>query len=276
MNFDKLLNQPMIDIRSFAEYCKCHIRGASHFPIDSIEERLHELPMSCEALNLFGHTSELIQAVEFLERKKYQVVNVINSTPSLINKIKQLGIEEAGAGSRRLWNPSDVVNDFIKFYATNGANLQGLDLACGSGRDSVYMSMNGWEMTSVDYKESALNKLDVFSKSQAQSIVTLLVDLENNFTKLLELKKYYDAVILVRYLHRPLLSQVKQMIKPKGFIVYQTFFQGCEKFGSPKNPRFILQKGELADVFSDFQVLLDQVVYLHDGRPTNCFIAQKK
>ncbi len=277
MNFEKLLklNQPIIDTRSYTDYCKCHIRGASHFQANTIEERLHEFPMNSEVLNLFGEADELHKTIQFLEQKKYKIANVINSTPLLLNKIKLLGLEEKGTSSRILWNPSDVVHRFIESQVSNSTHQQGLDLACGSGRDSVFMSMNGWSMTSVDYKQSAIDKLNRFSKIHSQDIDSQVIDLESGFAKLLELERLYDAVVIVRYLHRPMLTKLNEIIKPKGFIVYQTFMQGCEKFGSPKNPRFILQKGELADIFSDFQVLYDQVVYLHDGRPTNCFIAQK-
>lgn len=274
-DFSRLLNKPIIDIRHLSEYKKCHIRGASHFSIINIEARLHELPMNSTALNLFGEVNDLLKATELLKAKNYQIESIIESTPSVINKIKSLGLAEDGDFSKRLWCPSDVVTEFIQSYSTEVSSKIGLDLACGSGRDSVFMSINGWSMTSVDYKKSSLDKLNDFSAQHNQKISTLSIDLENDFSQILALKQQFDAIILVRYLHRPMLSHLEQIIKKNGFIVYQTFMQGCEKFGSPKNPRFLLKKGELAEIFSDFKVVLDQVVYLQDGRPTNCFIAQK-
>jgi hypothetical protein len=50
---------------------------------------------------------------------------------------------------------------------------------------------------------------------------------------------------------------------------------GSEVFGSPKNPNFLLKAGELSDVFSDCDILLDEVVTLADGRPMSLFVARK-
>jgi hypothetical protein len=50
--------------------------------------------------------------------------------------------------------------------------------------------------------------------------------------------------------------------------------QGSEKFGSPRNPNFLLKAGELAEVFAGAAILLDAVETLDDGRPVSAFIAR--
>jgi hypothetical protein len=65
------------------------------------------------------------------------------------------------------------------------------------------------------------------------------------------------------------------LIAPKGVVLYHTFMVGSQAFGSPRNPNFLLKPGELATVFSDFTVLLDEVVTLADGRPMTMFVARR-
>jgi hypothetical protein len=44
--------------------------------------------------------------------------------------------------------------------------------------------------------------------------------------------------------------------------------------GRPRNPNFLLNAGELAEVFSNAEILVDEVEVLDDGRPVAAFIAK--
>ena len=35
------------------------------------------------------------------------------------------------------------------------------------------------------------------------------------------------------------------MVKLNGYLIYETFASGNEEYGKPKNPKFLLKKGEL-------------------------------
>jgi cytochrome b561 len=86
---------------------------------------------------------------------------------------------------------------------------------------------------------------------------------------------HFDLINVARYLHRPLFAQIKSLLAVDGIILYHTFMQGSEVFGSPKNPNFLLKQGELAEVFADWHIWCDQTLVLADGRPMSYFIAQK-
>lgn len=47
------------------------------------------------------------------------------------------------------------------------------------------------------------------------------------------------------------------------------------KYGSPKKPAFLLEPGELAEKFADWDILLDKIHVLKDKRPLSLFIARK-
>ena len=58
----------------------------------------------------------------------------------------------------------------------------------------------------------------------------------------------FDAIVVCRYLHRPLLPDLAQSLAHGGVLIYETFMQGHEQYGRPKNPDFLLRSNELIDV----------------------------
>lgn len=58
----------------------------------------------------------------------------------------------------------------------------------------------------------------------------------------------FDAVVVTRYLHRPLLVPMVEALAPGGVLIYETFAAGNERFGRPRNPEFLLERGELLEL----------------------------
>ena len=272
----KVLSQSLlIDLRLEELFKQSHIANSTNIPVAQLEGRIHELPDKTQRLNLFGSENDIERADKILSAKGYDIsIRQILKGEQLCRSIDGPHIVK-GDRSRRLWQPAKVIQQFINQYSDHCVNKNGLDLACGSGRDSVYMANNGWSMTGVDYSQSALDRLQALAKVNQQQVNVKKIDLERDTQQLDKLEGQYSAVVVIRYLHRDLFARLRSLIVPKGFIIYQTFLTGCEQFGSPKNPRFLLKAGELADRFSDFKIHQDEIEYLSDGRPTNCFIAQK-
>lgn len=67
--------------------------------------------------------------------------------------------------------------------------------------------------------------------------------------------RQFDAVIVVHYLHRPLLNLLAEAVAPGGRLIYETFARGNEQFGRPRNPDFLLRPRELLDAFQDLRIL---------------------
>ena len=58
-------------------------------------------------------------------------------------------------------------------------------------------------------------------------------------------KRTFDAVIVSNYLHRPLFPHIVAAVAVGGRLLYETFAAGNERFGRPRDPRFLLRRGEL-------------------------------
>ncbi|KAJ3107792.1 hypothetical protein HDU97_003140 [Phlyctochytrium planicorne] len=101
-----------------------------------------------------------------------------------------------------------------------------------------------------------------------------------------------DLLLCVRFLARSHYEWMRKMVKPGGFVLVYTFFEGVQEFGAPKDPNHILQPGELATIFRDklpedgtrwdsdvdgtWEVLVDRIDRIPDGRPIQAFLARKR
>jgi len=131
-----------------------------------------------------------------------------------------------------------------------------LDLACGFGRNGLFLVTHQIPVTFADKNSAALLQIEAALQTQAGSGQTWQVDFEVAAEKPLAARQF-DAILVFNYLHRPLLGAIKQAVRPGGLIFYETFTVDQGAYGKPSNPDFLLRKGELRDSFQDWQVLHD-------------------
>ncbi len=72
-----------------------------------------------------------------------------------------------------------------------------LDIACGDGRNALYLAQNGFRVTGVDFSEKALHRLEAFASARGLAVETRQMDLcaVEAFIQLGE----YDTVIINHY-----------------------------------------------------------------------------
>ena len=135
-----------------------------------------------------------------------------------------------------------------------------LDLACGHGRNGLYLVENDIKVNFADVNDESLEQVEQSlskigkSKGKQKLAQCWQVDFEQaNSTSLKG--KSFSAIMVFRYLHRPLFEQIKTAIKPGGMIIYETFTEQQAQFGRPKNPDFLLKPKELIELFADWQIL---------------------
>lgn len=134
--------------------------------------------------------------------------------------------------------PSDWVRRFAGRVPAGGAVL---DLACGGGRHGRLFLEAGHPVTFVDAETSALGDL---AGHPAATIIE--ADLESGGPWPLG-NQEFDGVVVTNYLWRPILPDIIGAVAPGGILIYETFAEGNEAFGRPRNPDFILRSGELLE-----------------------------
>ncbi len=129
-----------------------------------------------------------------------------------------------------------------------------LDLACGAGRNGLLMAAQGAEVHFWDKDAGSLEKIKSMAGNMGLRFFTRQVDLEAGQEGLLPVE-YFSVIMVFRYLHRPLIPEIKKSVKPGGIIIYETFTTRQAEIGKPVNPDFLLRENELSGWFEDWDIL---------------------
>lgn len=134
-----------------------------------------------------------------------------------------------------------------------------LDLACGDGRNAIFLASHGFQVTAVDISPVGIARGRARAKENALSIDWQEADLE-----VLDLGlQTYDLIVNIKYLQRSLVPWIKRALKNGGHVIFETFLIDQQPLGHPSNPTYLLARNELLDLFRDFRVL-----YYREGK---CF-----
>ncbi|MBC7951093.1 MAG: class I SAM-dependent methyltransferase [Rhodospirillaceae bacterium] len=137
---------------------------------------------------------------------------------------------------------SPWVSRFAPLVSPGGAVL---DLACGGGRHSRLFLARGHGVTGVDRD---------IAHTDAPGAELIAADLENGSPWPLAGHRF-AGVVVTNYLWRPLFPALLDSLADDGVLIYETFAQGNERFGSPRNPDFLLARGELLRVTAGLTVV---------------------
>jgi SAM-dependent methyltransferase len=130
-----------------------------------------------------------------------------------------------------------------------------LDVACGEGRNAVFLSKLGFRVLAVDLSKAGLLKALRLAKGSNTQIQTAQADLSKAAFR----PSCLDLVVCINFLERRLLSYLMEALKPKGRLFMETYTKGQIKYGfGPSNVEHLLKNGELLSLLSAFRVLFYQ------------------
>jgi len=129
-----------------------------------------------------------------------------------------------------------------------------LDLACGSGRNALAVARRGLHVVGLDRDASKLHQLVREARSEGLPVGAIQADLEDG-TAMPLARGRCTAILVFRYLYRPLAPLLVEGLRPGGLLIYETFTL-CQRglAQGPSNPAFLLEPGELPGLFPGLQV----------------------
>ncbi|MCZ6491629.1 MAG: class I SAM-dependent methyltransferase [Acidobacteria bacterium] len=135
-----------------------------------------------------------------------------------------------------------------------------LDVACGAGRNAVYLAEKGWNVTACDISQEGLRRAKALATERGVRLELFCQDL---FCQDLETASLgtscFDLIICFFYLERNLIPVLKAALKPQGLIVYKTYSVEQLRFpGRPRHPMHLLERQELLELFRGFRILAYQ------------------
>ena len=155
--------------------------------------------------------------------------------------------------------PSQWVVRFAPLVPRGGTVL---DVACGNGRHTRLFLERGHRVVAVDRDVSRM--ADLAGDPRVEIVQT---DLERD-EPFSQAGRRFEGVVVTNYLHRPLLPDLLSAVAPGGAWIYETYARGNERFGSPTNPDFLLEPGELMEaVRGRLRVVAYEDLVVNEPRP---------
>jgi SAM-dependent methyltransferase len=133
--------------------------------------------------------------------------------------------------------PSPWVQRFAPLIPRAGSVL---DVACGLGRHARMLAGMGYRVTAADRNPETIAALAGIERITAQ-----VIDLEGATWPYAAVR--FQGVVVTNYLHRPHFQALINALGERGVLIYETFMTGNEALGTPSNPSFLLQPGELLE-----------------------------
>jgi SAM-dependent methyltransferase len=140
-----------------------------------------------------------------------------------------------------------------------------LDLACGAGRNAIYLASLGWQVEGWDISTEALARAAARAKEHGLEILWQPCDLDQ--AKLP--RSRYDLIVQVRYVNRELASAIADALKPGGVYLCEQHLVTDREVVGPSNPAFRMAPGELREsvVGLCIESYREEYVADPDGRP---------
>jgi tellurite methyltransferase len=126
-----------------------------------------------------------------------------------------------------------------------------LDIACGVGHNALFLARRGYEVVAVDGSETGLGYARAALRGTGLNVHLVVGDLE----RFAPPPARFDLVLVVRFLHRPLIAPLQRALKPGGLFIYQTFNTNYVRDRPDFRRDFLLEPGELIAQFRDFEIL---------------------
>ena len=152
----------------------------------------------------------------------------------------------------------DYPSEFLKQRLPHLKRGKALDLACGAGRNSIFLAQNGFFVDAVDVSSVGLEKARKRAETLGVSINWLNQDLLDGWKLPSE---SYSLIIMFRFVALELLPVLPELLERGGSLIIEEHLQWKgEAVSGPTNENFRVPPGELARIVDGLKV-----VYEYEG-----------
>ena len=167
----------------------------------------------------------------------------------------------AGAFAERP-HPSALLEAWVsRLPASRG---RALDLACGAGRNSLFLARHGFEVTGIDVSSEGLKRAAATAEREGLDVTWMRHDLDEG----LPVSGPFDVVCLFRYVNPALVRQLPDLLATDGILMVEEHLATDQPVAGPSNPAFCVQPGELRRLLPELDVLHQEegIIADPDGR----------
>ncbi len=178
--------------------------------------------------------------------------------------------------------PASIVSEWLPLLPDGPA----LDLACGTGRNTLVLAERRHWVTAIDWSGTALDILEKragkakihVTRADAEDLAASRVRgirlIQANLEGIKLPVAAFSLILCLQYLQRPLFPEMARALRPGGMLLFETFTRAQLSYsGGPRNPAHLLEPGELRTAFPELALLFYRE--LNAGQGIATLVAQK-
>lgn len=145
-----------------------------------------------------------------------------------------------------------------------------LDLACGYGRNTLYLARRGLAAMGVDRSMESL----AAGREKAVRSGLKASFVQADLTRFALPEKQFSVVICFKYRDRDWYPAMREALRPGGLLIYETYTREHASYGlKPGNRAHLLERNELYRAFSDWDIIFYREVWI--GRGTASLVVRR-
>ena len=153
-------------------------------------------------------------------------------------------------------------SEFIQCWIDRFPGGRALDVACGRGRNALFLAASGYEVDAVDISTEALNSAQRTAQKSSLKLNWIVHDLDEPFRP----DSPYDLIVMVHYVNLPLIASLARLLKPGGILLCEQHLATDAEVAGPSNPAFRLEPQQLQEAARGLKILeLKECLLERDG-----------
>ncbi len=149
--------------------------------------------------------------------------------------------------SYRKGNPVTLIEDWVPNIPIGRA----LDVACGAGRNAIFLAHAGFDVDALDISRAGLELGRQDAQNQGFDIHWIEHDLDRPY----QFETDYDLIVVLWYVNLPLITKLCGSLAPGGYLLCEEHLQTDEEVIGPQNQDYRVKPGALRDAVSSLEVL---------------------
>ena len=149
-------------------------------------------------------------------------------------------------------HPTQLLADWLPTLPRGRA----LDVACGAGRNALYLAAHGYSVDAVDISSVALDRARAGARERGLTINWFEMDLDATIPT----DAHYDLIVMVRYTHPTLVAELVGLLNDGGYLVCEEHLSTTREVVGPTNARFRMRPNELLGLATGLRI-----IYYHEG-----------
>jgi len=150
--------------------------------------------------------------------------------------------------SYRKNNPVALLTHWLPEFTAGKA----LDVACGAGRNSIFLAQAGYRVDAIDISRQGLHRAGQQAKSQGLSINWIEHDLDQSFP----FDTDYDLIVVMWYVDLALITRLCGCLAPGGHLLCEEHLVTDQDVIGPANPAYRVAPDALREAVSGLDILL--------------------